>query len=164
MFAGFSIFSLVLIPLRTAVERRLADLDRQPDFDGRYRVNEFFCRADTWQMTMRRLAKESDAVLMDLRSFSRSNHGCLYEVEQLLNIVALERVAFLVDKTTDLSFLEEMLQRLWRGVDLASPNRGAASPTAHLFHAGDRAGRSMRALLLLLLSTRASGENGVRLA
>ncbi|HKA53181.1 MAG TPA: FHA domain-containing protein, partial [Candidatus Binatia bacterium] len=137
------------------LEHRLANLDRQPDFDGRYRVNEFFCRADTWQMTMRQLAKESDAVLMDLRSFSRSNHGCLYEVEQLLEIVALERVAFLVDKTTDLAFLEEMLQRLWQGVGLESPNRATESPTVRLFHAGDQLGSSIRALLLLLLSTRA---------
>jgi hypothetical protein len=138
----------------------LADLDRQPDADGYYRVNEFFCRADTWQITMRRLAKESDAVLIDLRSFSRSNHGCLYELEQLLDIVALEHVAFLVDETTDLAFLEEMLQRLWRGIDLESPNRRAESPTARLFHAGGQAGRSMRALLLLLLSTRAGTSMG----
>ena len=33
------------------LERRLAALDRQPDPDGRFRVNEFFCHADTWQMT-----------------------------------------------------------------------------------------------------------------
>ena len=72
------------------LEHRLTDLDKHPDFDGRYRVNEFFCHADTWQMTMRQLAKESDSVLMDLRSFTKANQGCLYELEQLLNIVRLE--------------------------------------------------------------------------
>lgn len=65
------------------LEQRLADLDRQPDPDGLYRVNEFFCHADTWQVTMRRLAKESDAVLMDLRSFSSKNRGSLYELGQV---------------------------------------------------------------------------------
>jgi hypothetical protein len=65
------------------LERRITDLDRKPDPDGRYRVNEFFCRADTWQMTMCRLVKESNAVLMDLRSFSPINQGCFYELEQL---------------------------------------------------------------------------------
>jgi len=140
----------------TDLERRLADLDRQPDPDGRYRVNEFFCHADTWQMTMRRLAKESDAVLMDLRSFSRTNQGCLYELEQLLDFVDLERVAFLVDETTDHPFLEETLQRLWQAVDRESPNRRAESPTACLFHARDQSRRSIRALLLMLLGTRAA--------
>src|SRR5262245_29555766 len=113
---------------------------------------------------MRQLTKESDVVLMDLRSFSPSNHGCLYEVEQLLEIVALERVLFLVDTTTDLAFLEDLLQRLWPGVGLESPNRVTESATLRLFRVGDRAGQSMKALLLLLLSTRASGENGARLA
>ncbi|MFX0065858.1 MAG: hypothetical protein ACFFC7_27100, partial [Candidatus Hermodarchaeota archaeon] len=92
------------------LKQRLTVLDRQPDPDGRYRVNEFFCHADTWRMTMRQLAKDSDAVLMDLRSFSHANHGCLYELAQLLDIVDLERVLFLVDETTDRQFLQEKLQ------------------------------------------------------
>ena len=135
------------------LERRLASLDRQPDPDGFYRVNEFFCREDTWQMTMRALAMQSDAVLMDLRSFSPSNQGSLYEIEQLLNIVDLERIAFLVDETSDLPFLEEMLQRMWTEVNADSPNYIAESPTARLFQAGDQTGRSAKALLLVLLNT-----------
>ena len=76
------------------LEQRLTELDTLPDPDGRYRVNEFFCRADTWQMTMRQLAARSDAVLMDLRCFSPSNQGCLYELGQLVNIVPLSRVLY----------------------------------------------------------------------
>ena len=94
-------------------------------------------------------------MLMDLRSFSRSNHGCRYELEQLLDIVDLERVTFLVDETTDRPFLEEMLQHLWQDVDRESPNRKAESPTVHLFHARAQSVRSMRALLFMLLDTRA---------
>jgi len=138
------------------LERRRAVLDRQPDPDGRFRVNEFFCYADTWQMTMRRLAKESDAVLMDLRSFSRAHHGCLYELEQLLNIVDLERVVFLVDATTDRPFLEETLQHLWQDVDRESPNRRAEAPSVHLFYASNHSERSMRVLLRMLLGMRAA--------
>jgi hypothetical protein len=140
------------------LERRLAELDRQPDPDGRFRVNEFFCHADTWQMTMRRLAQESDAVLMDLRSFARANQGCLYELEQLLDIVDLERVVFLVDHTTDRPFLEETLQHLWQRVDRESPNRTAGAPTVHLFQASSPLGRSIRALLPLLLG----GESDIQ--
>ena len=134
------------------LERRLAHLDRLPDPDGLYRVNEFFCHADTWQMTMGRLARESDAVLMDLRSFSSQNRGSLYELGQLLDTVDLERVVFLVDDTTDRSFLEATLHRLWHGVASESPNRRAQSPAARLFHAGDHSGRLIRALLLTMFS------------
>jgi hypothetical protein len=138
------------------LDRRFAEIDRQADPDARYRVTEFFCRADTWQMTMRRLAEESASVLMDLRSFSGVNQGCLYELEQLLNIVDLRRVAILVDESTDLPFLEETLQRLWETTDAGSPNREAEAPTAYLFHASDQSARSLKGLLLMLLSSQDS--------
>src|SRR5207248_2093380 len=58
---------------RADLGRRISGMDTKIDPDGRFRVNEFFCRADTWQITMRELAACSDAVLMDLRSFSSIN-------------------------------------------------------------------------------------------
>src|SRR5262249_30601917 len=39
------------------LDGRLAELDTAPDRDGRFRTNEFFCHTDTWQETMRRLAR-----------------------------------------------------------------------------------------------------------
>jgi hypothetical protein len=102
---------------------------------------------------MRRLAQKSDAVLMDLRSFTEINQGCLYELEQLLNIVDLRHVVFLVDETTDTAFLEKTLQRLWQRVDHGSPNRNVPSPTAHFFQANDQSEQSMQALLFMLLDT-----------
>ncbi len=86
---------------REDLEQRLDDFDARPDPDGRYRVNEFFCRADTWQMTMQQLAARSDAVLMDLRSFSPTNQGCLFELGQLLAIVPLPQVLLIMDRTTE---------------------------------------------------------------
>lgn len=132
------------------LEQRLATLDLQPDPDGRYRVNEFFCRADTWQMTMKRLAARSDAVLMDLRSFSPSNRGCLYELEQLLSGVYLSQVLLIVDATTDLGFLEGRLQDLWRKVPFDSPNRSLPDPEVRLYRVDSGTGAEARALLSLL--------------
>ena len=57
-------------------------------------MNEFFCHADTWQITMQRLAQEAEVVLMDLRGFSAGNSGCLYELEQLFASVSLESIVF----------------------------------------------------------------------
>ena len=138
------------------LQQRLATLDRQPDPDRYFRVNDFFCRADTWQMTMARLAEQSDAVLMDLRSFSRNNQGCLYELEQILNSITLERVAFVVDRTTDLLFLEEKIQELWQDVAADSPNRQLESPTVHLFPIREQSEKTIKAILLMLLKTSAS--------
>ena len=46
------------------LELRISEMDLQPDRDGRFRVNDFFCHEDTWQITLSQLVDESDAVLM----------------------------------------------------------------------------------------------------
>lgn len=118
------------------LEKRIAALDRRPDPDGRFRVNEFFCRADTWKPTMRRLAGESEVVLMDLRSFSPANRGCLFEIEQLVHHVELERIVLLIGASTDRSFLESQLQAIWGRLAASSPNRELSAPTLRLFDGG----------------------------
>ena len=133
------------------LERRIAVADGTPDPDGRYRVKEFFCYNDTWQMTMERLAATSDAVLMDLRSFSPVNQGCIFELGRLLDGMDLGRVGFLIDDTTDLGFLETMLQRLWQNLSADSPNQGATEPRARLFPIMAQSERELAALLHLLL-------------
>ena len=50
--------------------RRLATMDVEPDRDGRFRINEFCCRDDTWQATVVALIERADAVVMDLRGFT----------------------------------------------------------------------------------------------
>jgi hypothetical protein len=133
--------------------RRVAGMDREPDPDGRYRVAEFFCRADTWQPTMQRLVGESDAVLMDLRSFSAPNQGCVYELGRLLDAIDLARVVFAIDRTTDREFLEATLSRLWSTLAADSPNRRAAEPLAKLFKVSGPTAAETRALIGHLATT-----------
>ena len=121
--------------LSRAFVRDEADLARRhaaralgPDPDGRHRVNEFFCHDDTWRPTMLCLARAADAVLMDLRGFSPQNEGCRYELQQLLDHVALERVVVLVGRDTDRGFLESTLAALWQSSRAESPNRDNPGP------------------------------------
>jgi hypothetical protein len=95
--------------------RRLANLDLRPDPDGRYRINQFFCFANTWQNAVLQLSQQADMVLMDLRNFSANNQGCLYELEMLREHVHPNRMLLLVDSTTDWPFVEATLHRLWTG-------------------------------------------------
>ena len=131
-------------------------MQRGPDPDGRFRVNEFFCRADTWQGAMARLAAEADSVLMDLRSFSPSNQGCIFELQQLLKTVPLDRVVFLIDDTTDRAFLERMLQEAWVRVGAKSPARDA-TPAARLAPVSSLQARQISGLMRLLLATPETG-------
>ena len=135
------------------LERRLAVGDGAPDPDGRYRIREFFCYNDTWQMTMERLAATSNAVLMDLRSFSPVNQGCIFELGRLLDGMDLDRVVFLVDDTTELDFLKTMLQRLWQNLSADSPNQAATEPTVKLFPIVAESERELDGLLRLLMGT-----------
>jgi hypothetical protein len=133
--------------------RRVAAVDSRPDPDGRYRVAEFFCRADTWQPTMCRLVADSDAVLMDLRSFSASNQGCVYELGRLLDTIDLGRVVFVTDKTTDRGFLEATLQQEWSSLAAESPNRSAGEPVARFFEVHGPTAAETHALVGYLASS-----------
>ncbi len=144
---------------------RLARADKGPDPDGRCRVQEFFCRHDTWQMTIERLAAETDAVLMDLRSFTAHNAGCVFELGRLLNAVELRRIVILVDDATDVAFLEKTLEGLWRDLESGSPNQSLEAPRLKVFRANSFSERELHSLLAALLQGPAKGavRSGVQL-
>ncbi len=139
--------------------RRVREMDREPDPDGRYRVNEFFCHADTWQPTMRALAERSQAVLMDLRSFAENNQGCTYELQQLLDMVPLERVVLVIDDTTDRALLERTVHDMWQTLSPASPNLGTGDATLRMVVAAKQSPRHVKRLLLLLFARGRAGAD-----
>jgi hypothetical protein len=133
------------------LEQRLSEIDSSANPDGRYRVHEFLCAEDTWQMTMQRLASVSDAVLMDLRSFSQNNQGCLFEIQQLIEHIPLERIVLAIDSSTDRAFLARTITTLYHQLDPASPNaarKGSASLS--LFSVRAKGHREVEKLLSLL--------------
>ena len=87
------------------LDSRLATLDDAPDPDGRFRVNELCCQADTWRATVVGLIDRADAVLMDLREFSAKRAGCAFELQQLGQRLEAGRLVLTVDDTTDRDFL-----------------------------------------------------------
>jgi hypothetical protein len=119
----------------------------EPDRDGRFRVNDFFCHDDTWRMVLSRLVSESDAVLMDLRGFSPQNRGVAFEINEVVNVVPLERVVFVVDDTTDERFLEQTVQESWDQMRPASPNWASTSGGLRLFRFTGSRGGELRRLL-----------------
>ena len=128
------------------LDKRLNNLDEKPDPDGRYRINEFFCHDNTWQMTVRELARRSKVVLMDLRGFGRQNRGCEFELGLLLNEVPLTKVTLLVDRTTRIEDLQALLQTLWAALPSSSPNHKLTHPALQLFDVED-SGKALKPLL-----------------
>jgi hypothetical protein len=132
------------------LDRRISEMDLQPDRDGRFRINDFFCRDNTWQMVLSRLEGDSDAVLMDLRGFSQENRGVIYEISELINVVPLEQVVFVVDETTDEEFLRQTVQECWERMKPTSPNRSSTPGQLRLFRFTGSHGGELRQLLHVL--------------
>src|SRR3974390_1083855 len=101
---------------------------------------------------MRELERRSSSVLMDLRCFSSSNRGCIYELGQLLGSIDLRRVVFVVDATTDRGFLDATLQQLWQQVPPDSPNLRDVHPSVQLFAGKLETAAGFRHLLQRLLA------------
>lgn len=117
---------------------RLEHFDDRRDPDGRFRINEFFCHDNTWQATVRSLARRSRLVLMDLRGFDENKGGCEFELGLLLDEVPLEKIVLVVDDTTKTDALEGVLRRKWALLSVASPNRGLDRPLLRLLQVGSR--------------------------
>jgi hypothetical protein len=132
------------------LDLRISEMDLQPDWDGRFRVNDFFCYDDTWQMVLSRIEGDSDAVLMDLRGFSQQNRGVVYEIEELINVVPLERVVFVVDETTDEELLRQTVQECWDRMRPTSPNRSSTPGELNILRFRGSRGGSLRQLLRAL--------------
>jgi len=134
------------------LERRLAASPTRPDPDGLFRIDDFFCHDDTWRLTVRYLARAADALLMDLRGFTRANQGCIFEIEHLVTEVPLHRVVLLVDSSTDVPFLEHILRRAWSVLPHDSPNARAGQHSLRMLQASS-SGRALEVLMGLLCDT-----------
>ncbi len=129
------------------LERRMAGMDLAPDPDGRFRVNEFFCFDNTWKLAVTRLALTADAILMDLRGFSRENQGCLFELRTLAESAALDKVLLLVDRTTSLALLEQTLAEALESAGPASPNGGEPVAVGRLLRMAGTSAAGVRNIL-----------------
>jgi hypothetical protein len=135
---------------RQALAQQSRDMTARRDGDGRYRVDELFCHADTWVMALEALIGGDHMVLMDLRSFTALNKGCVVEIGAILDKVPLERAVFVVDETTDDAFLKSAFRDAWRNLHSASPNRAAARPQARLFQLPAISRRAIAALVAVI--------------
>ena len=141
------------------LDLRIEQMDLAADNDARYRVTEFFCHDDTWKITLGRLADESDAVLMDLRGFSQNNAGCIFEINELFNLVPLQRIVFVIDESTDQQFMRNTMQMAWQQIKEHSPNRRVTSGQISLVQFSQSSREAMRNLLYAI-----SAAAGAKLA
>lgn len=124
----------LFIHTKPELDEHLSNMDLRPDFDGRFRINDFFCYESTWEMVLSKLVQHSDAVLMDLRSFSPERKGCIREISELINIVPVGRIVLVIDESTDLAFLKQTIRQYWSAMIAASPNATGIPKALRLFY------------------------------
>jgi hypothetical protein len=130
-FLEFARGRLARLFIRTPeqLRERLATMDRAPDPDARFRINQLFCSNGIWRAAVMRLMAEATLVVMDLRGFTLARQGCVYELQTLLDMVPVGRLVFLFDRTSDCVGLYKVLTDQWQQLDVASPNLAAADTT-----------------------------------
>ena len=101
-------------------------------------------------MVFNRLKKDSDVVLMDLRGFSQSNQGCVFEIKELLDGMLLRHIVFVVDRTTDERFLAQVFADAWATATKASPNWNDPAPRVRLYRFDGHAGQNIPALVAVV--------------
>lgn len=145
---------------RASIDQRVRTLHSDRDFDGRFRIRDFFCYLDTWKPVLRRLIKDSDVVVLDARRFTAKNTGVEYEIRELLTAVPPSHAVIVVGNTTYMRLLQQVLQDAWVGLSEYSPHRSLESPEVllHKVMANDNA--EMVSIFDQACETAMSGQKG----
>jgi hypothetical protein len=143
------------------VAQRVARLDLQPDPDGRFRINEVYCHDTTWRPALEAVLDATDTVLMDVRSFSGHNAGCIFELEQLTRRLPSDCIVLVCDRTTDLPLLRQTLGRAWAAARADGTARGSGRISTVCI---ERHTRAEFAMLMHRLSAREAASAATRIA
>jgi hypothetical protein len=114
----------------------LREFRTKPDRQLRFPVNSMQCSNASWKEALQTLLDAADVVVMDLSSLSEKNRGIAYELGKVLDRIALRRIVFLVDDSTDLELLKQIVAHEWEDMSPDSPNRGVGERTLRLYHVG----------------------------
>jgi len=135
------------------LHERLATMDRAPDPDACFRINQLFCSNGIWREAVMRLMAEATLVVMDLRGFTLARQGCVYELQTLLDMVPIGRLVFLFNRTSDYVGLHKVLTDHWQQLDVASPNLVAAATTLRFLDVTSSDVHAVRRLLAIAETT-----------
>ena len=80
-------------------------------------------------------------IVVDLSDLSEKNHGIAYEIDKLINEILLQRIVFLVNDSTDMHMLIDILLQAWDNRSPDSPNRFGATQKISLLSMGGQTSR-----------------------
>lgn len=144
------------IKKKTEITQSIQNLDNETDPDGRYRINNFYCNADTWKQTVSELFPQSSAILIDVRHFNANNKGVLFEIEHMIQSIPLRNILFIYDNTTDRKTLDHYIDEFATKVPIDSPNLHPENHQLTFFHLPARQPQHVQALIRQLFAVAGS--------
>ncbi len=103
---------------------------RVRDRYGSYPLRPVLCHGSYWKAAVDVLLTRVELVVLDLSGYTQRNAGTRYELQQVIDRVAMERVVFLADRLSNEKFLHKELQIAWSQMAPGSPNSGPDGRTA----------------------------------
>jgi hypothetical protein len=100
----------LFLPEAASDEQLRSRLRMGADREGRFRVNEVFCFDTAWRSSVERLMHLSEAIVLDLRGFTRQREGTGYEIGLLAQGGLLPRVIAVRDAATSGSEVEALVR------------------------------------------------------
>jgi hypothetical protein len=100
---------------------------------GGYRPRALLCHGAFWKDAVDILLGCVDLVVLDLSGLTEQNAGTLHELRRILDRVPLQRVVFLADPHSNLSYLGGLIGRAWNQMAEGSPNAGPAPRRIEVF-------------------------------
>lgn len=147
------------IKTKIEITQSIQDLDNKTDPDGRFRINNFYCNADTWKQTVSELFPQCSTILIDVRHFNPNNKGVLFEIEQMIQSIPLQKILFIYDETTDQKALNRYIDEFATKVPIGSPNLQPENHQLNFFHLPAQQPRYVQALIQHLFAISASTSN-----
>ena len=105
----------------------------KPDYELRFAVNSMQCSNATWKEALGKSLDAADVIVVDLSGLSEKNHGIAYEIEKLINEIPFHRIIFLVNDSSDMRVINDILHHAWNNISPDSPNKVPSIQTIQFF-------------------------------
>jgi hypothetical protein len=128
----------VLCATVTDVDARMTKFERAGlNRYGIYDQQMLLCADTSWQHALKIWLQWPTLIMMSLAGLSATNAGCAIEIRRLIHEIPIARCVFLIDGTTNRSFLEATMQDAWMSRPESSPN-AAAEPVVQLLELAEK--------------------------
>lgn len=139
------------------LDDKLISMDELPDFDGRFRINDFYYHESFLAPVLISLEQQCSALLLDLRRFGKKDKDSR-ELLEVFSYLPLDKIIMVINKKTDTTLLKESICSAWEKLPASSVNASMSDPKIQIIKLRRRDELRPKMFLLWLCSKLARME------